>query len=109
MEAIEKDKNGSINEESVEEDDKDTIGATAMGATGITGITEKDSQNNNEKLNIETEEATNMGVDTEVIGGSGLQQHVKRFHEEGAAAARKEEMEEKKEQKINEDNIENNR
>ena len=40
-----------------------------------------------------------MGADTEVTGEPGLQQHVKRFHEEGAAAARKEEMEEKQEQK----------
>ena len=50
-----------------------------------------------------------MRADTEVIGGSGLQQHVKRFLKEGAVAVRKEQMEEKKEQKINEENIENNR
>ena len=50
-----------------------------------------------------------MEADTEVIGGSALQQHLKRFFKEGAAAAHKEEMEEKKEQKINEDNIGNNK
>ena len=49
METIEKDENGSINEESVEEDNKDTIGATdAMGTTGTMGMSEEDSQNNNE-------------------------------------------------------------
>ena len=30
-----------------------------------------------QELNTETEEATSMGADTEVIGGSGLQQYVR--------------------------------
>ena len=51
----------------------------------------KINENDNEtKLNTETEEATSMGADTEVIGGSGLRQHVERFHERGATAARTE-------------------
>ena len=42
------------------------------------------------ELNTKTEEATSMGADTEVIGGSGLQKHVERFHEKGATVARTE-------------------
>ena len=39
-----------------------------------------------QELNTETEEATNMGADTEVIGVSGLQKHAEIFHAKGAAA-----------------------
>ena len=53
------------------------------------------NENENEteqELNTETEEATIMGADTEVIGGSGLQKHTVRFYTKGAAAARTEEI-----------------
>ena len=43
MEAIKKNEKGSISEESVEEGNKDTIGATDMGTTGTTSIMEEDS------------------------------------------------------------------
>ena len=39
------------------------------------------------EFNTKTEEATSMGAHTEVIGESGPQKHVKRFHEKGATAA----------------------
>ena len=42
---------------------------------------------NEQELNTETEEATNMGADTKVIGVSGLQKHAERFHAKEAAAA----------------------
>ena len=42
------------------------------------------------KHNTKTEEATNMEADTEVVGGSGLRQHVESFHKRGATAARME-------------------
>ena len=67
MEVIKKDRKGIINE-SVEKDGMEISRITDLGATGITGKTETDSQNNNKKLSIEAEEATAMGADTEVIG-----------------------------------------
>ena len=78
-------------------------GTTDLGATGTTGKTETDSQNNNKKLSIKTEEATNMEADTEVIGVLVLQQQAARGREGGASAARTEEMEEKKEPKTSKD------
>ena len=49
--------------------------------------TKTNTNENEEELNTETEEANNMGADTEVIGVSGLQEHVEGFHANGAAAA----------------------
>ena len=53
------------------------------------------NENENEteqELSTGTEEATIMGADKEVIGGSGLQKHAERFHAEGTAAARTEDI-----------------
>ena len=63
MEAIEKDRKGIINE-SVEKEGMEITGITDLGVTGTMGKTETDSQNNNKKLSIETEEATNMLIIT---------------------------------------------
>ena len=52
--------------------------------------TNTNENENGQELNTETEEATIIGADTEVIGGSGLQKHAERFHAKGAAAARTE-------------------
>mmetsp|Transcript_53260 Transcript_53260/g.57823 ORF Transcript_53260/g.57823 Transcript_53260/m.57823 type:complete len:176 (-) Transcript_53260:1898-2425(-) len=92
MEPAEETKKDSKDEREDEGADKKEEAENNQDTTGTIRLDAKNKNNNsdtgNQEFNTETEEATNMGANTEAINGeSGLQQHTKNFHANRAAAA----------------------